>query len=260
LSTVKEVVEVQAQAEAVNTTDATTGESISSTTVSTLPLATRNFQQLLDLSAGASANLNSAASLGRGDVRIDVNGGREDNNNYLIEGISASDYAFGELTYTPVPNPDDIQEFKVGTSLYDATQGRNGGGNINAIMKSGSSSFHGDVWEYFRNSKLDAEDFFLGKFVLKQNIFGGDLGGPVGNKAKLGYFYVNYQGTRQRSGDSLGTYVSGAQIPVLGNSAQDRSCAGLVSAFFPDGSLPPYANTGNGFCGLDPVAVKLLNA
>ena len=117
VSVVKEVVEVQALAEQVDTTDATTGQSISSTTLSTLPLATRNFQQLLDLSAGASADLNSAAALGRGNVRIDVNGGREDNNNYLIEGVSASDYSFGELTFTPVPNPDSIQEFKVGTSL-----------------------------------------------------------------------------------------------------------------------------------------------
>jgi hypothetical protein len=180
VSTVKEIVEVQSQVEQVNTSDATTGQSLGAQTITELPLATRNFQQLLDLSAGASANLNNAAALGRGDVRIDVNGGREDNNNYLIEGVSASDYSFGELTYTPVPNPDDIQEFKVSTSLYDATQGRNGGGNINAILKSGTSGFHGDVWEYFRNSKLDAGDYFLGPFVLKQNIFGGDFGGPVG--------------------------------------------------------------------------------
>jgi len=89
-SVVKEVVEVQAQAEQVDTTDATTGESVASATITTLPLATRNFQQLLDLSAGASANLNNAAALGRGDVRIDVNGGREDNNNYLIEGVSGA--------------------------------------------------------------------------------------------------------------------------------------------------------------------------
>jgi hypothetical protein len=255
VSTVKEVVEVQAEAETVNTTDATTGESISSATVNTLPLATRNFQQLLDLSAGASASLNNAAALGRGDVRIDVNGGREDNNNYLIEGISASDYSFGELTYTPVPNPDSIQEFKVGTSLYDATQGRNGGGNINAIMKSGTAGFHGDLWEYFRNTSLDAEDFFLGRFDLKQNIFGGDLGGPVGAKGKMGYFYVNYQGTRQRSGDSLGTYISGAPLPVLPTS---RTCANLVSTFFPTG-VPSYA-TNPTDCGLDPVAYNLLTA
>src|SRR5271156_3666548 len=227
VSTVKEIVEVQSQVEQVNTTDATTGQSLGANTIANLPLATRNFQQLLDLSAGASANLNNAAALGRGDVRIDVNGGREDNNNYLIEGVSASDYSFGELTYTPVPNPDDIQEFKVGTSLYDASQGRNGGGNINAILKSGTSSYHGDLWEYFRNTSLDADDYFIGRFRLQQNIFGGDFGGPDGRKDKVGYFYVNYQGTRQRSGDSLGTYIN-TSIPIL---PTNRSAANLASVF-----------------------------
>jgi len=260
LSTVKEVVEVQAQAETVNTTDATTGESISSTTLNTLPLATRNFQQLLDLSAGASANLNNAAALGRGDVRIDVNGGREDNNNYLIEGVSASDYSFGELTYTPVPNPDSIQEFKVGTSLYDASQGRNGGGNINAIMKSGTSSFHGDLWEYFRNSKLDANDYFIGPFDLKQNIFGGDFGGPVGPKGKLGFFYVNYQGTRQRSGDSLGTYIN-TSIPVLPTAGRGTPAyATTLATYFSSPATATCPAVTLTAASIDPVALAVLNA
>jgi hypothetical protein len=92
---------------------------------------------LLALSTGTSSDLNGAAQLGRGSVSIYVNGGRQDNNNYLIDGISAADYVVGQLTNTPLPNPDAIEEFKVGTSLYDATQGRNGGGNINATLKSG---------------------------------------------------------------------------------------------------------------------------
>src|SRR5579863_8355874 len=195
VNTVKQIVEVQSQVEQVNTTDATTGQSLEAQTITDLPLATRNFQQLLTLSTGASSDLNAAAQLGRGAVYIHVNGGREDNNNYLIDGITVADYAFGELTYTPLPNPDAIQEFKVSTSLYDATQGRNGGGNINATLKSGSAKFHGDLWEYFRNTVLDANDFFLSRAglprpVIQQNIFGGDLGGPIGSKAKLGYFYV----------------------------------------------------------------------
>ena len=97
VSTVKEVVEVQSQVEQVNTTDATTGQSLGSQTITALPLATRNFQQLLTLSTGASSDLNNAAQLGRGNVFIHVNGGREDNNNYLIDGITVADYAFGEL-------------------------------------------------------------------------------------------------------------------------------------------------------------------
>ena len=188
VSASQQEVVVESQASQIDTSDAATGESVGSTTITTLPLATRNFQQILTLSAGASSDLNNASQLGRGQVYIHVNGGREDNNNYLIDGISVADYAFGELTYTPLPNPDAIDEFKVSTSLYDATQGRNGGGNINAILKTGTSQYHGDAWEYFRNTVLDANDFFLnaGGFkrpVIQQNIFGGDFrrkSGPFG--------------------------------------------------------------------------------
>ena len=250
VTSVSETVQVESQVAQVDTTDATTGQSLTSNTITELPLATRNFQQLLTLSAGASSDLNNASQLGRGQVYIHVNGGREDNNNYLIEGISVADYSFGELTYTPLPNPDSIQEFKVSTSLYDATQGRNGGGNINATLKSGTANFHGDLWEYFRNTVLDANDFFLNRAglprpVIQQNIFGGDLGGPIGSKAKLGYFYVNYQGTRQRSGASPGTYIN-TSIPVI---PADRSAANLLATFFPNGGLT----------SIDPVALALLN-
>jgi hypothetical protein len=243
VSTVTQVVEVQSQVEQVNTTDATTGQSLGAQTITDLPLATRNFQQLLTLSTGASADLNGAAQLGRGSVFIHVNGGREDNNNYLIDGITVADYAFGELTYTPLPSPDAIEEFKVSTSLYDATQGRNGGGNINATLKSGSAKFHGDLWEYFRNTALDANDYFLGKVVVKQNIFGGDIGGPIGPGAKLGYFYFNLQGTRQRSGDSPGTFINTAfpYVPLV-----DRQSATQMAL---DCGVP----------SIDPVAFNLLN-
>jgi Carboxypeptidase regulatory-like domain len=249
-ATIKEVIEVQYLVPPVETTAATTGESLGNTTITTLPLATRNFQQLLTLSAGASSDLNGASQLGRGAVFIHVNGGREDNNNYLIEGISAADYAFGELTYTPLPNPDSIEEFKVSTSLYDASQGRNGGGNVNATLKSGTTKFHGGLWEYFRNTSLDAHDYFLGKVVVKQNIFGGDLGGAIGSGAKFGFFYVNYQGTRQRSGDSPGTYIN-TRIPVLPTT---RDATTLMNTFFNCANCPgPAAG------GIDQVALNLLN-
>lgn len=260
VSATSDVVEIQATIPPVNTSDATTGETIESTTITTLPLATRNFQQLLTLSAGASSDLSNAAGLGRGQVFIHVNGGREDNNNYLIDGISVADYSFGELTYTPLPNPDAIQEFKVSTSLYDATQGRNGGGNINATLKSGTANYHFDGWEYFRNTVLDANDFFLNEAgearpVIKQNIFGGDFGGPVYPGKQLGFFYVNYQGTRQRSGDSAGTFIN-TSIPVL---PAVRTAASLAQAF----SVPASPNCpAINFTAaqIDPVALALLQA
>ncbi len=246
-------VNVQAQIANVETTSAAMGQSLNSRTIETLPLATQNFQQLLTLSAGTVSNLNASASLGRGDTRMDVNGQREDNNNYQIEGITASDYNVAELTTTPLPSPDVVEEFKVQTSLYDASQGRNGGGNINAVLKSGTNQLHGDVFEFFRNDDLNANEFFLNsqghaRPTVKQNIFGGSLGGPILPQGKFGYFFINYQGTRQLSGLSSGTII-GTSIPVL---PIDRSPASLVATFFPNN---PNVSPSN----LDPVAVKLLN-
>ena len=244
---ITEKVEISAQVASVETTNATTGQSIGTETVRELPLATQNYQQLLTLSTGAQSDLNAAAQLGRGSVKLFVNGQREDNNNYLIEGISATDYNVAQATYVPLPNPDVIQEFKVQTSLYDASQGRNGGGNINAILKSGTRTFHGDVYEFFRNDVLNANDFFLNsqglpRPAVKQNIFGGSVGGPV-VKEKLGYFFVNYQGTRQVSGLSPGTFIS-TTIPSL---PTDRSQASISQAFFGNTTTP-----------IDPVVLKLL--
>src|SRR6266851_2760157 len=246
---VQQKIEVQAQVQAVETSAATTGQAIESRTIRDLPLATQNFQQLLSLSSGAQSELNASAQLGRGNARIFVNGQREDNNNYLIEGISATDYNVAQATNVPLPNPDVVGEFKVQTSLYDASQGRNGGGNVNAILKSGTRNFHGDVYEFFRNDVLNANEYFLNRAgqarpSVKQNIFGGSFGGPIGKEAKLGFFFVNYQGTRQRSGLSPGTFIS-TTLPVLPSVRDDATLdATLESAF--------------GVPSIDPVIHKLL--
>ena len=240
---VQERVEVQGQVQTVETLAAVTGQAVESRTIRDLPLATQNFQQLLTLSSGAQSELNASAQLGRGNVRVIVNGQREDNNNLLIEGISATDYNVAQATNVPLPNPDVIQEFKVQTSLYDASQGRNGGGNVNAIFKSGTKRFHGDVYEFFRNDVLNANEYFLNRASqprpsVKQNIFGGSFGGPAGRNAKGGFFFVNYQGTRQRSGLSPGTFIS-SQIPLL---PTDRSPANLEAVFGVPSIDPVIAN------------------
>ena len=247
VQTVQENVEVQAEVQEVDTTDATTGQAIDTGTIRALPLATQNFQQLLTLSSGAQGELNAASQLGRGNVRIEVNGQREDNNNYQIEGISATDYNVAELTTTPLPNPAVIQEFKVQTSLYDATQGRNGGGDINAILKTGTNSFHGEAYEFFRNTVLDANEYFLNQAgearpVVQQNIFGGDLGGPIGSNGKLGFFFVNYSGTRQRSGDSPGTIIS-TLIPYIPAADRVPSGYGALESAFSLTSVDPVAGS-----------------
>jgi hypothetical protein len=245
---VTEKIEISAQVATVETTNATTGQSIGEQTVRDLPLATQNYQQLLTLSTGSYSELNASAQLGRGTTKVFVNGQREDNNNYLIEGISATDYNVAQNYYVPLPNPDVIQEFRVQTSLYDATQGRNGGANVNAVLRSGSSNLHGDAYEFFRNNVLNANEYFHSaagqpRPPVKQNIFGGSLGGPV-VKDKFGFFFVNYQGTRQTSALSPGTQINNPGFPVM---PTDRSEASISQAFF-----------GNTTTSIDAVILKLL--
>jgi hypothetical protein len=262
---VLEKVEVQATVQAVETTSPTTGQAIDSHTIRELPLATQNFQQLLTLSTGVQSELNASTQLGRGATKIFVNGQREDNNNYQIEGISATDYNVAQGTNVPLPNPDVIGEFKVQTSLYDASQGRNGGGNVDAILKSGTRTFHGDAYEFFRNDVLNANEYFQNNAgrprpEVKQNIFGGSFGGPIGKQAQAGFFFVNYQGTRQRSALSPGTSINNPGLPIL---PSDRSDASLVSAFSTPATAPTAAKPAG--CPamalplIDPVISKLLN-
>ena len=236
----------------VELTSATTGETISAETASTLPLSTRNFLTLLTLSAGANTELFDSAALGRGQVTINVNGQRPTNNNFQLEGVNANDVNLPILDNVPLPNPDTIEEFKTQTSLYDASSGRNGGGNVQVNLKSGTAHFHGDAYEFFRNNVLNANDFFFNaatpqvpRPVLRQNQYGGSFGGPV-PKSKDFFFFLNYQGTREASGISAGTVLN-SQIPVLPTS---RDAATLAATFLPAGFSASQIN---------PVALAYLN-
>lgn len=236
----------------VELTSATTGETIGAETASTLPLSTRNFLTLLTLSAGANTELFDSAALGRGQVTINVNGQRPTNNNFQLEGVNANDVNLPVLDNVPLPNPDTIEEFKTQTSLYDASSGRNGGGNVQVNLKSGTAHYHGDAYEFFRNNVLNANDFFFNaatpqvpRPVLRQNQYGGSFGGPV-PKSKDFFFFVNYQGTREASGISAGTVLN-SQIPVLPAA---RDAATLAATFLPAGFSASQIN---------PVALAYLN-
>src|SRR5258706_559109 len=236
----------------VELTSATTGETISAETASTLPLSTRNFLTLLTLSAGANTELFDSAALGRGQVTINVTGWRPTKNNFKLEGVTANDVNLPVLDNVPLPSPDTIEEFKTQTSLYDASSGRNGGGNVQVNLKSGTAHYHGDAYEFFRNNVLNANDFFFNaatpqvpRPVLRQNQYGGSFGGPV-PKSKNFFFFVNYQGTREASGISAGTVLN-SQIPVL---PAQRDAATLAATFLPAGFSASQIN---------PVALAYLN-
>ncbi|MBI3670511.1 MAG: TonB-dependent receptor [Acidobacteria bacterium] len=157
----QQTVTVTAESSLVQTTSPTTGRVIAESQIRQLPLPTRNFQQLLTLSTGTVSSLSNNTELGRGDVTIFVNGQRGTSNNVIVNGTEVNSPGTNSTPNVSVPSPDTIQQFIVQTSLYDATQGRNAGGNVAAITKSGSNEFHGNLYEFFRNEVLNANDFFL---------------------------------------------------------------------------------------------------
>jgi hypothetical protein len=278
-------VEVRGEAEAVQTATSTVGTVVNSETMTATPLTSRNYTNLLGLSAGANAGVYNAANLGRGTQDIVVNGSTIAQNNYSLDGASivnwsANGYSadFGANPGMGIVNPDAIQEFKIQTSLYDAGYGRNPGANVNVVTKSGTNQFHGAAFEFFRNTILNANDFFRkisppvggvpndGRQVLNQNQYGGTFGGPV-KKDKL-FFFTSYQETWQKNGISPAGY---SDPTLVGIPQGDRSNvaafqAALGAAFCPGGSATTgTGKTANGgtqvACNgsnINPVAINLL--
>jgi hypothetical protein len=245
LGQVSTVTEVSGTFQTVDTRTATTGDVITGNQVREIPLPTRNFLDLTALQAGTAARMQSAATVGRGSPTLDVAGSRGTTNNFVLDGVDANSFGSNSLSTVPVPNPDAVGEFRVSTSIYDASQGRGSGGNINVVLRSGTDHYHGGAFEFYRSNDFNANDFFAnsqGKSVpvLLQNQFGGQVGGPV-PKVKDTFWFFSYQGTRQKNGVS--SLVSGSQ-PVLPDV---RTAATLGSAF----GVNPSS--------IDPVAVNILN-
>ncbi|HEV7798498.1 MAG TPA: TonB-dependent receptor [Pyrinomonadaceae bacterium] len=244
---VSESVTVNAAPQLVQTEGPQLGRVVDSRTVSELPLATRNFTQILGLSPGAATYLPDNTSVGRNSQNISVNGARVTNNNFQINGIDANSMGTNSAPSLAVPAPETIQEFKVQTSLYDATFGRSGGGNIQAVTKSGGNDFHGGGYGYFRNARFNANNPFLkasgvARPVLTRKVFGGYLGGPI-KQDKL-FFFGSFQGTRERNGASIINSLS-SNVLVDPKLTADRSAATLQATYgFP----------------INPVALALLNA
>src|SRR4029434_8874659 len=231
------------------------GRVVDSRAVSELPLATRNFTQILALSPGTSVALPDNTALGRNSQNVSVNGARVTQNNFQINGIDANKLDTNASVNIAVPSPETIQEFKVQTSLYDATFGRGAGGNIQAVTKSGGNDFHGAVYEYFRNDALNANNPFLKaagvkRPTLQRNVFGGLLGGPI--KANRSFFFVSYQGTRERNGASPNSLTS--SVLVGQGLTDDRSPQTLLATF------RPLQSNGLPGTSINPAALALLNA
>ena len=188
--------------------ESSVGQTIDQRTVNNLPLNGRNFTFLAQLSAG----VNSSQADTRGNANsgaFTANGLQPAQNNYLLDGIdnnsNAADFLNG-TNFVILPPVDAIQEFKVQTADFSAELGRSAGAVLNATIKSGTNSLHGTIWEFFRNDKLDAADWFENnnnrpKGRLRQNQFGASAGGPIiKNKA---FFFGDYEGFRRVQGTVL---------------------------------------------------------
>ena len=142
VGTFQQEVSVQAAGTLINTQNPTTGEPIDNQTLTALPLAEPNYLFLLGLSPGTSTEPPDVRTSGRATVDISVNGQRTTNNSVTMEGINVDDFNLAHFDYLPIPNPEAIQEFKVATSLYDASLGSKGGGALALVLKSGTRDLH----------------------------------------------------------------------------------------------------------------------
>jgi carboxypeptidase family protein len=222
-----QTVTVESSVETIQTASSALGTVATARTVAELPLSTRNYTNLLAMSSGANASVQDASLLGKGTTLIAVNGAGTAQNTFLQDGVVISNwFSFNtgvegvSVGGFAIPNPDAIAEFKIQTSTYDSGYGRNPGANVNVVTKSGTNSFHGTAFEFFRNTALNANTWFrnfngLGKPELNSNQYGGAFGGPV-KKNKL-FFFVSYQETNQKNGLTGYGAASATAPPIPGN-------------------------------------------
>jgi hypothetical protein len=260
-----EQVQVQSEVQQVDSSTSEVGMVVEQHLVEALPLSSRNFTQILALSPGVNASVANAGALGRNSVNISANGSRPYDNSLVLNGLVAENpmsQGFDDDVDkggVPIPSPDALMEFKVQTALYDAETGRQGGAVINVVTKTGTNKFSGSLYEYLRNDDLNANDFFRNatgqpRGVLKQNQYGGVIGGPI-KKDKL-FFFFAYQGTKQVNGVSSFSTAS-TFLPGLTN---DRSAATLGKTFAGQHGVQGGVSVAANGSNINPVALAFLNA
>jgi hypothetical protein len=258
VGTVESAVTVEAISPLLSTEEATLGTVISKTEVATLPLSLRNWDDLLGLAAGVQGDryTEQAGSTAAGRTGgVNVHGVRSLQNNFLLDGLdnnSISENVQELTTQVSRPSVDAIGEFKVVTSPYSAEYGRSPGAAISVTTKSGTNAFHGTAYEFLRNAKFNANDFFSNRQGAKkpdhkQNDFGGNLGGPI-IKSKA-FFFADVEATRLTQGVIRQT--------VVPTAAQRQ---GILSGTVRDPvSGQPFANSTIPADRIDPVARQLMD-
>ncbi len=223
VGTATEVIEVNAEAAVINTTDATLGNAFNETQVKSLPLEGRNIPDLLSLQNGVAYTGNRSDINQNSDTRSGaVNGARSDQSNLTLDGVDVNDeingYAFTSVLPVTI---DSVQEFRVTTTNYGAEEGRSSGAQVSLVTKGGTNNFHGAAYEYLRNTYTSANDYFVKSSQtasgepnkapkLNRNVFGAAFGGPI-KKDRL-YFFLNFEAARQREENSVVRIVPSAAL------------------------------------------------
>jgi len=252
-----QVVRVSVSGSPADAASSAAGGNVSSSTVLDSPLNGRDWTQLATLQAGVTGVQTGTAEGGGNMERgfgaaLSISGARPDQNNYRLDGVSINDYSNGAPGSVLGDNlgVDAVQQFSVLGANYPAQYGRTTGGVINAVTRSGTNVFHGSVYEFLRNSALDARNFFDARIPpFKRNQFGGSLGGPI--QKDRTFVFADYEGLRQSLGITQVNTVPSAAARSgalsTGPVRVDPAISRYLQAFYP---LPNGAPLGNGDTGI----------
>jgi Carboxypeptidase regulatory-like domain len=270
-----QTVEVSAQTQTLNTTDASLGNAFTGTQVKELPLEAGNVPELLSLQAGVTYTGNRTDINKDTDTRNGaVNGARSDQSNITLDGVDVNADTTGYAFTSVLPiTQDSVQEFRVTTSNYNADEGRSSGAQVAIVTKSGTNNFHGSLYETHRSTGTSANDYFIKLAELQsgqpntppkllRNNFGGSLGGPI-KKDRL-FFFVNYEGHRQREAQSVVRIVPSASLQdgVIQYECQTLADGSLDTSTCPGMTVQGLTNTHTvqpGYYGLGPAQIKAMD-
>ncbi|MGH9327520.1 MAG: carboxypeptidase regulatory-like domain-containing protein [Terriglobia bacterium] len=277
-------VTVEAKTAQVDTTSMQLGTTITGKEIVNLPLNGRNWIQLQQLQTGVVAGSDRLGQ-GAGGTNFSTNGAETQQNAFYVNGVDTADVALNAAGI--IPSPDALGEFRMITNTIDPEYGRNSGAILNAVIKNGTNQFHGDAFEFYRDTTLDARNFFLPSVSpFHQNEFGGTIGGPIWKNHM--FFFFSYQGFRNvtpetssdcncsspgvapvfstaERGGNFSTATGGAfptvnpstgasaisPFPLVGEDGSAYPAGTPYATLFPTGQIPQ--------ADLNPLAVKLMN-
>ena len=262
---VTEVVEITAEAPLLATATSDLGEVVNSRTAESLPLNGRNVLQLIGLTPGINTTRNFRNSTsGNGSisaVAFSANGGRNVANSIMLDGSSQEVMGFNQPSY--IPSPDTLQEFKVQTNAFSAEYGRTAGAVVNMVTRSGGSEFHGVVYEFLRNDKLQANNWFANangrdRAPFRFNQFGGTLGGPLTPSRQRLFFFQSVEFRRQVNPASV---TQSVPTPLMkqGDFSEDNRIVHDPLTLADDGTREPFANNVVPAARHNPTAQSLLS-